>query len=159
MLHRFDAGWSDMIRYLSAVFLGVGLSSGAAIAQPSTAPLVIKASDPQLTWGPCPPIFPGNCAIAVLHGDPAKPNADVYLRVGPGYVLPPHLHTSAERITLVTGELKLQYKGSPMRTVLAGDYAYGPATLPHQGKCVSKGPCTLFIAFELPVDAVATPAF
>ena len=95
----------------------------------------------------------------MLHGDPAKLNADVFLRVGPAYVLPPHLHTSAERITLVTGELDLQYQGNPAQTVAEGSYAYGPAKLPHKGKCVSKGPCTLFIAFEEPVDAIATPDF
>ncbi len=148
-----------MIRQVSAALLGVALLTGGAIAQPSAKPLVIEASDPALAWGPCPPVLPGNCAIAVLHGDPTKPNSDIFLRVGPGFILPPHLHTSAERITLVTGKLDLQYKGSPVRSVAQGSYAYGPAKLPHKGKCVSKEPCTLFIAFELPVDAVATPAF
>jgi len=148
-----------MIRHVLAAVLGAGLLSAAAAAQPSAKPLVIKASDPSLNWGPCPPIFPGNCAIAVLHGDTAKPNADVFLRIVPGYVLPPHLHTSAERITLVTGALQLQYQGSAMTTVRPGAYAFGPAELPHKGKCVSEAPCTLFIAFEQPVDAVATPDF
>lgn len=147
-------------RTLTAL-LSAGLlaAAGAAIAQPAATPLVITASDPALPWGACPPVLPGDCAITVLHGDPAKPNADVFLRVGSGFVLPPHKHTSAERITLVTGTLQLQYRGSAMKTVRAGDYAFGPAELPHKGKCVSAAPCTLFIAFEQPVDAVATPDF
>jgi quercetin dioxygenase-like cupin family protein len=148
-----------MFKRALTMVVSAGFLAATAMAQPAETPLVIKASDPALKWGPCPPVLPGDCAITVLHGDPAKPNADVFLRVGPGFVLPSHMHTSAERITLVTGDLKLQYKGSAMQTVKAGDYAFGPAKLPHKGKCVSKGPCTLFIAFELPVDAVATPEF
>jgi hypothetical protein len=83
------------------------LAQGAA----SEAPLAISAADPKLAWGGCPPIFPGACQIAVLHGDPSKPNSDVFLRIGPGYVLPAHRHTSAERMILVEGELQVRYEG------------------------------------------------
>jgi len=121
----------------------------------SLVPLARKASDPALQWGGCPPVFPGECAIAVLHGDPGKPNADIFLRVGPGYQLPPHSHSSAERIILVTGELMVKYKGAEAVTLNPGSYAYGPAGLPHSGTCKSNVPCTLFIAFEGPVDANA----
>jgi uncharacterized RmlC-like cupin family protein len=37
---------------------------------------------------------------------------------------------------------------------MPGSYAYGPAGMPHRADCRSKEPCTLFIAFEGPVDAV-----
>jgi quercetin dioxygenase-like cupin family protein len=131
------------------------LASGGTAAQGSAskAPLAISAADPKLAWGGCPPIFPGACQIAVLHGDPAQPNSDVFLRIGPGYVLPGHRHTSAERMILVEGELQVRYEGSPARVLKAGNYAFGPAGLPHEGKCLSASPCTLFIAFEGPVDA------
>jgi uncharacterized RmlC-like cupin family protein len=56
---------------------------------------------------------------------------------------------------LVTGQLQVQYKGSAPAMLSPGHYAYGPAKAPHGGKCVSTEPCTLFIAFEGPVDAVA----
>lgn len=117
--------------------------------------LAIMASDPALTWGPCPDLFPGECSIAVLHGDPSAPNADVFLRVGPQYQIPAHWHTSAERMILVTGELQVTYQGQPASTLSVGNYAYGPARLPHSASCVSAEPCTLFIAFESPVDAHA----
>lgn len=139
--------------------MGAALLSTSALAQSAEKPLVARASDPALAWGPCPPVFPGACNIAVLHGNPAMPSADVFLRIGPGYVLPPHLHTSAERITLVTGRLEVQYKGNPAVRLDPGNYAFGPAGLPHKGRCLSKRPCTLFIAFETPVDAEATPDF
>lgn len=114
-----------------------------------------RANDPALQWGPCPGLFPRGCEIAVLHGDPGKPNAAVFLRVAPGYVLPPHSHTSAEHIVLVSGELDVHYRGQPPVTLIVGDYAYGPPNLPHLGRCRSSVACTLLIAFELPVDAVA----
>jgi quercetin dioxygenase-like cupin family protein len=132
----------------------VAASAGTSVQATATeAPLAVSAADSSLAWGPCPPIFPGACQIAVLHGDPAKPNSDVFLRIGPGYVLPPHRHTSAERMILVEGRLQVRYEGSPSRVLNAGNYAYGPAALPHEGKCLSATPCTLFIAFEGPVDA------
>jgi hypothetical protein len=115
--------------------------------------LAKAAKDPSLQWGACPPIFPSGCEIAVLHGDPAKPNADVFLRVPGKYEIPAHSHTSAERMMLVTGELSVTYQGQPAATLSPGSYAYGPARLPHKASCVSADPCTLFIAFETPVDA------
>ena len=132
----------------------------AAADQPAAAtagkPLAILASDTALKWGPCPPIFsaPG-CEITVLNGDPAKPNADVFLRIPGGYAIPPHRHSSAERMILVTGEMRIRYAGSPEAKLAAGSYAYGPARLAHEATCLGRAPCTLFIAFEGPVDAEA----
>ncbi len=116
-------------------------------------PLAINAADEALAWGSCPPIFPESCGIAVLHGDPGAPNADVFLRVPGGLGLAAHTHTSAERMILVAGELKVKYAGSPEVTLVPGQYAYGPAGLPHQATCASVDTCVLFIAFEGPVDA------
>ena len=112
------------------------------------------AQDAALQWGPCPDIFPAGCEIAVLHGDPAQPNADVFLRVPGGYALPAHSHTSAERMILVSGELDVRYQGAQATTLSAGEYAYGPPGLPHRANCATGDPCVLFIAFEGPVDAL-----
>lgn len=125
-----------------------GESAGDAESAPA---LVLSSSDAK--WGACPPIFPAGCEIAVLHGDPAQPNADVFLRVPADYAIPPHWHTSAERMILVSGALEVAYEGQPRETLAAGDYAYGPPKRPHEARCVSDEPCTLFIAFEGAVDA------
>ena len=125
----------------------------AAAEPPAEPPLAIRAGDPALRWGPCPPIFAGKCQIAVLHGDTTKPNADIFLRIGGGSVLPPHSHTSAERMVLVAGKLHVEYQAAKPVTLSAGDYAYGPAGRPHRASCLGSSPCTLFIAFEGPVDA------
>lgn len=108
-----------------------------------------------LQWGPCPAIFPAGCQIAVLNGDPSKRNADVFLRVPGGYTIPAHSHTSAERMVLVEGQLTVTYKGAAPAILTPGVYAYGPASLPHKATCAGRKPCTLFIAFEGPVDASA----
>jgi hypothetical protein len=112
------------------------------------------AEDVALEWGPCPAFLPEGCQIAVLHGDPAKPNADVFFRVPGKSKLALHWHTSAERIVLLAGELHVSYEGQSPAILKPGTYAYGPARRPHSGVCASEIPCVLFIAFEAPVDAV-----
>ena len=129
-------------------------NAAAASADASQVPLSRAAADPALQWGPCPEGMPAGCGIAVLHGNPAKPNADIFLRVPGGSAIPPHAHTSAERMILVAGELEAKYQGAPAATLRSGHYAYGPAKLPHRAQCRSSEPCILFIAFEGPVDVL-----
>ena len=120
--------------------------------------LARSAQDPQVQWGPCPPFMPAGCGLAVLHGDPTKANADVFLKLPANSAVPDHWHTSAERMVLVAGELHVQYKGQAKAVLKPGMYAYGPAKLPHSATCASKVPCVLFVAFESAVDAVPTEA-
>jgi hypothetical protein len=141
-----------------ALVIVLGACATAAAQRLSEVAFTRSVGDGALQWGGCPPIFPAGCQIAVLHGDPAQPNADIFLRVPGGMELANHKHTSAERIILVSGELRVNYEGQAPATLRAGDYAYGPAGLPHTAKCLSQGPCTLFIAFEQAVDAHPHPA-
>jgi quercetin dioxygenase-like cupin family protein len=90
----------------------------------------------------------------VLQGDPAKNNADIFLKVPANSSIPRHWHTSPERMVLVSGELHVTYDGHKTAVLKPGSYAYGPAKMPHKGECKGAGPCVLFIAFESPVDAV-----
>ncbi len=119
-------------------------------------PLARTTKDSQLKWGPCPPFLPKGCEIAVLHGDPAKNNADIFFKLPANSVAPRHWHTSAERMVLVSGELHVTYDGHKPVVLKPGTYAYGPAKLPHKAECKKAGACVLFIAFESPVDAVAS---
>ena len=116
--------------------------------------LAIRTDDAGLQWGPCPAFLPPGCRIAVLHGDPAQQNADVFFQVPGGAAIASHRHTSPERMVLVEGRLRVQYRGQPAVTLQPGQYAYGPAGRSHEATCESTGPCTLFIAFEGPVDAI-----
>ncbi len=129
-----------------------GTAGANSQAPTNDAPLAKAAADPSVKWGPCPEGLPEGCGIAVLRGDPAQPNADIFLRLPGGAKIPPHTHTSAERIVLVSGELAAKYRGAPEAVLRAGHYAYGPAKLPHRAECRSSEPCILFIAFQEPVD-------
>lgn len=129
--------------------------SGSAFAE-SPAPLAVPFDDPAIEWGPCPEFFPEGCRIAVLQGNPAEKNADIFFKLEPDTRVPHHWHTSAERMVLVSGEFHVSFDGHPTVVMRAGTYAYGPAGLPHDAHCAKGDPCVLFIAFEEPVDAIPT---
>lgn len=118
--------------------------------------LAFTFKDTQLKWGPCPAFIPKGCEIAVLHGDPSKPNVDVFFKVPANFTIPSHWHTSPERMVLVSGKLDVTYEGQKTATLRTGTYAYGPAKLPHKAVCAKGAPCVLFIAFESPLDATPT---
>lgn len=120
--------------------------------------LTQTAGDAKLKWGPCPPFLPKGCAIAPLHGDPAKDNLDVFFKVPGKSKIPLHWHTSPERMILVAGRLEVTYEGQKTTVMTPGTYGYGPAKRPHSGYCASSTPCILFIAFESPLDAVPVEA-
>lgn len=128
---------------------------GAAAAQDAPQDLAPASTfkDSSLKWGACPPFLPEGCGIAVLHGDPTQPNADIFFKVPGKSKIARHWHTSAERMVLVSGELQVTYDGQKPTLLIPGSYAYGPAKLPHEATCASEEPCVLMIAFESPVDA------
>jgi quercetin dioxygenase-like cupin family protein len=145
-------------RLKSTAFVVALFATFGTTAFAQEAPIARTAKDSQLKWGPCPPFLPKACGIAVLHGDPAKNNADIFLKVPANSTLPRHWHTSAERMVLVSGELHVTYDGHKSAVLKPGSYAYGPAKLPHAAQCKNAGPCVLFIAFESAVDAVPNEA-
>lgn len=143
---------------MTALALALVAAWAVAQAPAQEQALARSAQDAQLQWGPCPPFMPSGCGLAVLHGDPAKPNADVFLTLPANAVIPEHWHTSAERMVLVAGELSVTYKGQAKVVLKPGMYAYGPAKLPHSASCGGSASCVLFIAFESAVDAVPVAA-
>ena len=76
--------------------------------EPASEPaLTLTSVDAQLKWGPCPAFIPQGCEIAVLHGDPAQANADVFFKVPGDFTIARHWHTSPERMVLISGELRV----------------------------------------------------
>ena len=139
-----------------SLLLMLGLAAGSfAYAQAPNQEQAVTQTyrNPKLKWGPCPPFLPKGCGIAVLHGDPAKDNVDVFFKIPAKSTIPLHWHTSAERMVLVAGELHVTYDGQKKAVLKPGTYAYGPAKRIHKGFCASAVPCVLFIAFESPLDA------
>lgn len=115
--------------------------------------LAYKYDDKRLQWGPCPPFIGKGCEIAILHGDPAKNNVDIFFKVPGDFAIPHHWHTSAERMTLVSGTMTVTYDDQKSERLETGMYAYGPSKRPHKAYCEKGDPCVLFIAFEEPLDA------
>jgi mannose-6-phosphate isomerase-like protein (cupin superfamily) len=138
------------------VLVLTGSSFALAQAEAQEPALAIAVTDSRVNWGPCPAFMPEGCRLAVLHGDPGKPNADVWLKIPPNLSVAHHWHSSVERMVLVSGELEVAYDGQAPIVLKPGMYAYGPAKLPHTAKCMQGDACVLFIAFEGPVDAVPT---
>jgi quercetin dioxygenase-like cupin family protein len=141
---------------LSQLLAASTLIAAAAGAQADSkeSALAIASDDAAVKWGPCPEFMPKGCGLAVLHGDPTKQNADVFLKVPAGSEIPRHWHTSAERMVLTAGQLTVVYDGHAPAVLKPGMYAYGPAKAPHKASCGKGADCVLFIAFESPVDAV-----
>lgn len=123
-------------------------------AQTSQSALVISAHDKALTWGPCPDFIPKGCEIAVLQGDPAKENVDIFFKVPGDFTIPYHKHSSQERMILVSGELEVSYDKHKTALIKKGNFAYGPAQLPHKAYCKEGADCILYIGFVAPLDAV-----
>lgn len=116
--------------------------------------LVISTEDKSLEWGACPAFIPEGCEIAVLQGDPAKDNVDIFFKVPGDFTIPYHMHTSQERMVLVSGELEVTYDNHETATIKKGDFAYGPAKLPHKAYCKKGEDCILYIGFIAPLDAI-----
>jgi len=138
-----------MLLFLSSLMCASGFAQAPAPEQA----LAQSADDAQLKWELCPAFLPAGCAMAVLHGDPAEDNLDVFFKVPAKSTIPLHWHNSPERMVLVAGRLQLTYDDQKTAVLEPGTYAYGPAKRPHKGYCASVVPCVLFIAFESPLDA------
>jgi quercetin dioxygenase-like cupin family protein len=159
-MNLFHMRITPRILQLALVACSLLLAMGSSLADEhgNEPALAMAADDPALEWGPCPEFFGEGCHIAVLHGDPAKPNTDVFFRLVGGKVFPAHTHTSAERMVLVSGAMDVTYEGQDTVQLKTGMYAYGPAGRVHHGQCTSDESCVLFIAFEGPIDAMPVAA-
>jgi len=133
--------------------LAFALVSLFSVVQAAEPALSFNNDDKALKWGPCPAFIGKGCEISVLHGDPAKHNLDIFFKVPSNFAIPHHWHTSAERMVLVSGKLKVTYDNQTSEMLEVGTYAYGPAKRPHTAYCEKGDPCILFIAFEEPLDA------
>lgn len=126
--------------------------AGEVAAQAEDRPFTLTVDE--MEFGPCPEFIPEGCEAAFIQGDPEERNADVVFRFAPDTEIPKHMHTSAERLVLISGEFHIDYDGHDPVVMRTGDYAYGPAELPHTAYCAEGEECILFVAFEEPVDAI-----
>lgn len=109
----------------------------------------------EIKWGDPPPVLPKSAKIAVLSGDPFKPGPYVIrLSMPAGYKIPPHWHSQAENLTVISGSFYLG-SGDTMDKAHAhmlkpGGFHYLPAAAHHSA--YTKTATVLQIHGEGPFD-------
>lgn len=64
----------------------------------------------ELPYGPCPPTLPKGCEMAVLEGNPRLSGLfTLRIRTSEPFVMPPHTHPRAERVTVLEGEIHVGF--------------------------------------------------
>lgn len=109
----------------------------------------------RLQWGDAPPVLPKGGKIAILDGDPFKPGPYVIrLKMPPGYKIPPHWHSHAENVTVISGVLSLGTGDTldmkAAQTLKAGGFHAIPAE--HHHYAFSRGGAVVQIHGEGPFD-------
>src|SRR5216684_4526207 len=99
-----------------------------------------QAAEP--VWGPAPAVFPAGAKMAVMQGDPGKPELfTVRLQMPDGYRIAPHFHPTDENITVIKGTFLIGMGDTlePKKTkkLEAGGFATAGANMHHYA--IAKG--------------------
>ncbi len=136
---------------LFSLFLIVSANVSMAKKPVTQKALAISAQDPSLQWQKCPDFLP--CTFAILRGEMGSNHMDIFLKFPSKAQIPYHRHSSAEHMIMISGEFHTTYHHHEKVILSAGDYAYGPSNLAHDGYCASDKACLMFVAYETPLDA------
>ncbi|HEV7919527.1 MAG TPA: cupin domain-containing protein [Thermoanaerobaculia bacterium] len=89
----------------------------------------------KVTWSPGPPALPKGTQIAVLEGDQTKAGMfTLRLKLPRGAQLPPHWHPRPERVTVLSGEVRVGFGdkvSKDVTTFRAGSFYVNPALAHH----------------------------
>ena len=92
----------------------------------------------QLQWAAAPNRLPSGAQMAVLDGDPMHGAFVVRLKAPNGYTIPPHWHPTWERVTVISGAMKIgmgdQIEESKMQTLTQGGFVALPAEHHHYAR-------------------------
>ncbi len=106
----------------------------------------------QLQWGPAPDAFPAGAQMAVLDGNPMQGGFVVRVKTPDGYVIPPHWHPAVERVTVISGNLKLgmgnRFQEAQMQNLGPGSFVSLPAEHRHYVK--SSGESVIQVQSDAP---------
>ena len=80
-----------------------------------------------MPWGPGPGSVPFPCEMAVLEGSPKEPGLfTIRIRTTEPWVMPPHTHPRAERVTVLSGTIHVGFgeevDRAASQTFTTGDY-------------------------------------
>lgn len=135
----------------AALLLGVLAASTPAFAQE---PHVIVPPE-KVQWAPAPPFLPPGAQITVLEGNPgAKGPVTLRLKFPANYVIPPHWHSMAERVTVLSGTFNIGMADTVDRAASTALGVGGFVTLPanmHHYAWV-KQPTVVQVSLEGPFD-------
>jgi len=97
-------------------------------------PSTIQVTD--VIWKDGPPTLPKGTKVAVLEGDPKAPGIfTMRLRVPAGSVVEPHTHPRAERVTILSGEVRVgfgdQFNDSELKAFGPGGFYVNPPDSHH----------------------------
>ncbi len=112
---------------LVAVFLGV---IALPIVASATSEMVV-VNPGSIKWGDAPPSLPKGAKLAVLYGDPSKAGPFCIRLMAPaGYKIPPHWHSQAEALTVISGTFYLgmgdKMDATATQPLKAGGFHYLP---------------------------------
>jgi ketosteroid isomerase-like protein/quercetin dioxygenase-like cupin family protein len=99
------------------------MSSPDAPANPSSPQVVTPAA--AIKWMDAPPFLPKGAKLAVLVGDPGKPEPfTIRLQMPDGYKIAPHTHPTDEHVTVMSGTFRAAM-GEKWDDKALGDFAPG----------------------------------
>ena len=98
--------------------------------------MISIGSDQAVKWGPSPASLPKGTQISVLSGNPDQPGPFVLrLKIDANVVIAPHTHSTAENVTVLSGEIMHETGKTFVRakgdTIGVGGFVYLPANMPH----------------------------
>lgn len=89
---------------VAAAALTLGSAVPAAAADPHHTIVMADA----VQWGPAPPSLPPGAQAAVLAGNPGKAEPFILrLKLPAGYTIPPHRHSTDEKVTVISGAVNV----------------------------------------------------
>jgi uncharacterized protein (TIGR02246 family) len=116
--------------------------------EPPPAPMAAHTmvASSAIKWGDAPPSMPAGAKMAVVAGDPSKPEPfTLRLQMPANYRIAPHWHPTDERVTVLSGSFALgmgqTFDQAAAKDLPSGSYAVLPATMPHYA--MAKAPTTV----------------
>src|SRR5262245_52246526 len=109
-------------------------ASGDAPA-PVLSPHVLTPAS-AVKWGDAPPFLPKGAKLAVLLGDPSKPEPfTIRLQMPDGYKIAPHTHPTDEHVTVLSGTMRAamgdKWDDKALGDLAPGSYANMAANMSH----------------------------
>jgi quercetin dioxygenase-like cupin family protein len=126
----------NITRCATVQFASLALSLTFLVAPAFAQATHILVPADKVQWGPAPPVLPAGAQISVLEGNPSEKGAvTLRLRFPANYNIPPHWHSMTERLTVLSGALRVGMGDTLDRrasqTLEPGGFVSLPANMHH----------------------------